>query len=94
MTIPVGSSPKQLNKTAFDPEFVPGARNAVSVCLRVQPDEKVCVITDEVTADIAAAIVHELEALGAPYRAWVLEELAERPLTGLPQEILDDLETS
>src|SRR2546422_246458 len=94
MTIPVGSSPKQLNKTAFDPQFVPGARNAVSVCLRVQPDEKVCVITDEVTADIAAAIVHELEALGAPYRAWVLEELAERPLTGLPQEILDDLETS
>src|SRR5205807_1805342 len=94
MTIPVGSSPKQLNKTAFDPEFVPGARNAVNVCLRVRPDEKVCVITDEVTADIAAAIVHELEKLGAPYRAWVLEELAERPLTGLPQEILDDLETS
>jgi leucyl aminopeptidase (aminopeptidase T) len=94
MITPVGSSPKQLNKTAFDPEFTAGARNAVSVCLRVQPDEKVCVITDEVTADIAAAIVHELETLGAPYRAWVLEELAERPLTGLPQEILDDLETS
>jgi len=94
MTIPVGSSPKQLNKIALDPEFAPGARNAVSVCLRVQPDERVCVITDEVTADIAAAIVHELETLGAPYRAWVLEELAERPLTGLPQEIVDDLETS
>src|SRR5256886_2729140 len=94
MATPVGSSPRQLNKTAFDPEFTAGARNAVSVCLRVQPDEKVCVITDEVTADIAAAIVHELETLGAPYRAWVLEELAERPLTGLPQEILDDLETS
>ena len=94
MTIPVGSSPKQLNKIALDPEFAPGARNAVSVCLRVQPDERVCVITDEVTADIAATIVHELETLGAPYRAWVLEELAERPLTGLPQEIVDDLETS
>jgi len=94
MTIPVGSSPKQLNKIALDPEFAPGERNAVSVCLRVQPDERVCVITDEVTADIAAAIVHELETLGAPYRAWVLEELAERPLTGLPQEIVDDLETS
>jgi aminopeptidase len=94
MTIPVGSSPRQLNKTAVDPELVPGARNAVNVCLRVQADEKVCVITDEVTADISAAIVHELEILGAPYRAWVLEELAERPLTGLPQEILNDLETS
>ena len=45
----------------FDPEFTPGARNAIRVCLRVQPPEKVCVITDEVTLEIAAAIVHELE---------------------------------
>ena len=94
MTIPVGSSPRQLNQTAFDPEFTAGARNAVNVCLRIQPTEKVCVITDEVTIEIAAAIVHELEKLGAPYHAWVLEELAPRPLAGLPQEILDDLEAS
>jgi aminopeptidase len=94
MIIPVGSSPRQLNQTAFDPEFTPGARNAVNVCLRIQPSEKVCVITDEVTIEIAAAIVHELEKLGAPYHAWVLEELAPRPLAGLPQEILDDLEAS
>jgi aminopeptidase len=94
MTIPVGSSPRQLNQTAFDPEFSQGARNAVNVCLRIQPTEKVCVITDEVTIEIAASLVAELEKLGAPYNAWVLEELAPRPLAGLPQEILDDLETS
>ncbi len=68
--------------------------NAIRVCLRVQPEEKVCVITDEVTLEIAAAIVHQIEAVGASYRAWVLEELAERPLTGLPREILDDLAAS
>ncbi len=39
------------NHIAFDPEFAIGARNAVNVCLRVQPDEKICVITDEVTID-------------------------------------------
>ena len=44
-------------------------------------------ITDEATLEIAAAIVHELEKLGAPYRAWVLEDLAERPLKDLPREI-------
>ena len=82
------------NPVSFDPEFSIGARNAVSVCLRVQPDEKVCVITDEATIEIAASMVHELEKLGAPYRAWVLEDLAPRPLTDLPNEILDDLETS
>jgi leucyl aminopeptidase (aminopeptidase T) len=36
----------------------------VGVCLRVQPEEKVCVITDETTLEIAAAIVAELEKLG------------------------------
>ncbi len=84
----------RLNQISYDPEFTPGARNAVTVCLRVQPSEKVCVITDEATLEIAAAIVHELETMGAPYRSWVLEEVAERPLIGLPQSILDDLEKS
>src|SRR5258708_34059844 len=82
------------NHIFFDPEFTPGARNAVNVCLRVQPDEKVCVITDEVTIEIAAAIVVELEKLGALYRAWVLEDLAERPLKDLPEQIVEDLAAS
>src|SRR3984957_2693597 len=106
MTIPADqvrmpSSPrKQLqgwgarNAISFDPEFTPGARNAVGVCLRVQPQEKVCVITDEVTLEIAAAIVSELEKLGAPHKVWVLEDLAPRPLQDLPEEVIDDLETS
>jgi aminopeptidase len=78
----------------FDPELSPGARNAVNVCLRVQPEEKVCVITDEATKEIAAAIIRELGSVGAPYEAWILEDLARRPLTYLPREILDDLEDS
>jgi aminopeptidase len=84
----------RLNDIPFDPEFTPGAVNAVRVCLRVQPEEQVCVITDEATVEIAASIVGELEKLGAPYHAWVLEELAPRPLTDLPREIIDDLENS
>jgi len=94
MTTSVGSIHKQLNKIPFDPEFTPGARNAVNVCLRVQAEERVCVITDEATIEIAAAVVAELERLGAPYHAWILEELAERPLVNLPLEILADLEKS
>ena len=82
------------NHIPLDPEYTAGARNAVEVCLRVRPDEKVCVITDEATLEIAAAIVRELDQLGSPYGAWVLEDLAERPLKELPAEILEDLETS
>ena len=92
MSISVGSNQTHFRSIPFDAEFTPGARNAVNVCLRVQPHEQVCVITDEATLEIAAALVAELEKVGAPYRAWILEELATRPLTDLPREILDDLE--
>ena len=94
MTFPASQAKRELSSLSFDPELTPGARNAVKVCLRIRPDEKVTVITDEATREIAASIVRELEALGSSYRAWILEELAPRPLTDLPREILDDLETS
>src|SRR5437667_6011766 len=94
MNLPVTQTNHQLSTLTFDPELTPGARNAVNVCLRIQPNEKVTVITDEATKEIAASIVRELERIGSVYRAWGLEELAPRPLTDLPQEIADDLETS
>ena len=95
MNLPVSQTNRSsLEHISFDPELTPGARNAVIVCLRVQPTEKVTVITDEATKEIAAAIVRELEVVGCPYRAWILEEVVVRPLTELPAEILEDLESS
>src|SRR5580700_4177868 len=94
MNVPVSTTNRNFNTIPFDPELTPGARNAVRVCLRVQPGEKVTVITDEATKEIAASIVRELEAVEASYHAWVLEDLAPRPLGDLPREILEDLETS
>ena len=87
-------SKRQLNKLAFDPQLTPGALNAVRVCLRVQPSERVTVITDEVSLEIAAAIVHELEEMGCRYQTWVLEDVATRPLTEFPLAIAEDLESS
>jgi aminopeptidase len=94
MSTSVGSTHTKLSKIPFDPEFTPGAHNAVNVCLRIQPQERICVITDEATSEIAAAMVAELDKLGAPYHAWIIEELAARPLVDMPQEILDDLDQS
>ena len=87
-------SNRQLNKLAFDPQLTPGARNAVRVCLRVEASEKVTVITDEVSLEIAAALVRELEEVGCRYQTWVLEDVGTRPLTDLPLAIAEDLETS
>jgi aminopeptidase len=83
-----------LKTTPFDPELTPGARNAVRVCLHIQRSEKVTIITDNVCREIAASLVREIEEIGAPCIAFVLEDLAPRPLTDLPAEILADLESS
>jgi leucyl aminopeptidase (aminopeptidase T) len=78
----------------FDPELSPGARNAVQTCLRISAGEKVTLIADEASIEIGAAIAHELGRLGAQFQDWVLEDLAPRPLTVMPGQVLADLETS
>jgi leucyl aminopeptidase (aminopeptidase T) len=62
--------------------------------LRIQPSEKVTLITDNACREIGASLVHELVQIGSPFRAFVLEDLAPRPLTELPGEIAHDMETS
>jgi aminopeptidase len=83
-----------LRALRFDPELTPGARNAVVCCLRVQPEEKVTLITDHACKEIGASLARELELAGSPYNAWILEELASRPLTNMPPTVLEDMETS
>ncbi len=78
----------------FPLEFTEGAQSAIKTCLRVQPEEKVTLITDDVTLPIAAALATELEEAGAVWNAFRLEDLASRPLTAMPAEVLADMETS
>ena len=77
-----------------DPELQPGAHNAIHACLRLRPDERITIITDEATLPIAAALEREVIANGSDYSLFVLERYAPRPLTGMPQVILDDLARS
>ncbi|MBI4902963.1 MAG: aminopeptidase [Acidobacteria bacterium] len=83
-----------LRNTPFDPELTPGASNAVRVCLRIQPGEKVTLITDEASREIAAALASELDSVGANHQSFLLERLAPRPLVEMPAEILTDLDSS
>jgi aminopeptidase len=85
---------RDLRSVSFDHEYTPGARNAVNVCLRIAPSEKVTLITDQASLEIAASLAAELDRVGAPYRAFVLEEIAQRPLSEMPEMILADLELS
>src|SRR5947207_6528035 len=84
----------RLTIDTIDEELAPGAHNAVSVCLQLTPEERITIITDEATRDIAAALRAEVEEIGSEHAVFVLENYARRPLTTMPQIILDDLAQS
>ena len=85
---------EQLLALDYPAEFIPGARSAVSTCLRIDPSEKVTLITDRATEAIAAALAAQLAERGCPWNAFILEDLAPRPLGDMPGAILADMETS
>jgi len=87
----VHTSPTAVN---IDQEYVQGARNAVRVCLDIQPHERVTLITDEASREIAASLIQEIAGVGAPVHTFVLEELAPRPLAHLPPAVAADMEES
>ena len=78
----------------YPSDFTQGARSAVTTCLRIQPSEKVTLITDRVTQAIAASLAAQLQALGCQWNAYILEDLSPRPLTDMPAPVLADMETS
>src|ERR1700730_11513494 len=86
--------PDRLTIDTIDAELAPGARNAVRVCLQLKPTERITIITDEATRDIAAALQAEVEEGGSEHAVFILENYAPRPLTGMPQVILEDLAQS
>jgi aminopeptidase len=90
----VKASGTDLRIVTFPEEFRAGARNAVTTCLRIQPSEKVTLITDEATREIAASIASELDSVGCRWNGFVLEELAQRPLKDMPKAVLEDMESS
>src|SRR5438445_13302540 len=86
--------PDRLTTDIIDAVLAPGARNATRVCRRLKPTERITIITDEATTEIAAALQAEVEEVGATYAVFVLENYAERPLIHMPKIILDDLAQS
>ena len=80
--------------TTFDPALSKGAANAIHVCLKLLPHERMTLITDQASAEIAAALVVEIEKTGAAYKVLILEEYGPRPHRDLPRAVLDDLAQS
>ncbi len=84
----------ELRSIEFPDDFRAGASNAVATCLKIQPDEKVTVITDRNCQTIAASMAAELDRVGCAWDGFILEEHAERPVREMPAAVLEDMESS
>jgi aminopeptidase len=73
-------------------ELAPGARNAVEVCLAIQPGERVALIADRASSAVAASLAAVLEEVGALCDGIVIEQVATRPMAAAPPAIIAALE--
>ena len=79
-------------KTTYSEDLVPGARNAVRTCLRVAPRERVVLVTDLETEEIAASLADQVREVGASIDVHVMEDYGPRPMLSLPAPIREALE--
>src|SRR5271166_5302000 len=75
-------------------ELMPGAKNAVDVCLGVAPGEHVALIADELSRSVAASLELAIADRGGKSIGMLLEDLGSRPMGKAPELVLDALETA
>jgi len=63
-----------------------GAINA-NKCLGVTSDDKVCIVSDNDTLEVAKAIEKTSKAITKSVTLYILENYGERPLPNVPEEI-------
>src|SRR5690348_2530046 len=74
------------------PDLMPGAKNAVDICLAVRSEESVALIADEASRAVAASLAAAIGRRGAECTALLLEDLGPRPMSAAPARVLDILE--
>ena len=74
-------------------DLVQGARNACRICLSVKEGERVLVIADLGSLNIARAFAEVLGEIGAEAIPLVMESLVERPASHAPAKVMELLPT-
>jgi leucyl aminopeptidase (aminopeptidase T) len=76
----------------YDQSLTPGAQNAIGVCLDVQPNERVFILSDRKTLPVGASLHDVAQRVALSCRLMVLEDHVVRPATQLPATIMDALD--
>src|SRR5687767_14701408 len=74
------------------PDLMPGALNAVGICLAIQPGERVALIADEASGAVAASLEAALTQHEARTETVLIESVSSRPMLSAPARVLEALE--
>ncbi len=70
-----------------------GSRNAVETCMGLRPGEKVLIVSDRTEIAVGSSLRTSAEKITGPdnVKLFILEDLASRPLKGLPDKIAESI---
>ena len=74
-----------------DQKFNLGIQNATRVCMNINPVDRVFIITDHATEIIGKALLADSLSIGAKTKLIRLEDFGERPMTDVPETMLQAL---
>ena len=74
-------------------DLLPGAHNAVNVCLAIRPGERVALVADEASRAVAASLEQALREAGADVQGLLIESIAKRPIVAAPEKVLTPVAT-
>jgi leucyl aminopeptidase (aminopeptidase T) len=83
-----------ITEVEFDKDLTEGAYNAINVCLRLKPEERITIITDNDSLEIASSLVNEIKKIGSEFSIMIIEDYTPRPTGNMPKQILEDLAKS
>ena len=76
----------------YDQSLIPGAEQAIKVCLNVQPEQRVFILTDRKTLPVGASIFDIAKTVAKSCKLMIIEDHVERPAQSLPDVIMDELD--
>ena len=80
--------------STYDPELKPGAKNAIEVCLRVEKDQSIYILTDRKTLSVGRALEDAARNVSSNVVFHILEDHVERPAKALPDSLMLPLEST
>ncbi|MCD6229501.1 MAG: aminopeptidase [Candidatus Diapherotrites archaeon] len=89
----LGFSTKFLGTAFALDKLAYGAKQAVNVCVKVKPGDKIIVITDNKTKNAADLVIKEIKKVTENLEVLVLEDYGKRPFQ-VPDVILEKLKNS